>query len=89
MLLIKNKCLWRSFSYFLSIIVFVLLKIEIISSVLFVEIALISEYMIFLIVELINSVVWLVLTFSIPIEDKEVLLSFYKKLHLMDQVGKL
>tara|TARA_B110000483_G_scaffold20243_1_gene22434 strand:- start:348 stop:755 length:408 start_codon:yes stop_codon:yes gene_type:complete len=52
---------------------------EIVSSVLFGETGLMLEYMKFPMVVLITTVVWLVVTFATPAEDKEVLLSFYKK----------
>jgi len=46
---------------------------------LFGETALMPEYMKFPMVVLITTVVWLIVTFATPAEDKEVLLSFYKK----------
>ena len=71
---------WSEISaIFVSGIVSVLFNMEIVSSVLFGETALMPEYMKFPMVVLITSVVWLVVTFSTPAEDKEVLLSFYKK----------
>lgn len=71
---------WSEISaIFVSGIVSVLFNMEVVSSVLFGESALMPEYMKFLMVVLITTVVWLVVTFSTPAEDKEVLLSFYKK----------
>ena len=71
---------WSEISaIFISGIVSILFNMEIVSSVLFGETALMPEYMKFPMVVLITTVVWLVVTFSTPAEDKEVLLSFYKK----------
>ena len=71
---------WSEISaIFVSGLVSVLFNMEIVSSVLFGETALMPEYMKFPMVVLITTVVWLVVTFSTPAEDKEVLLSFYKK----------
>ena len=71
---------WSEISaIFVSGIVSVLLNMEVISSVLFGESALMPEYMKFPMVVLITTGVWLVVTFSTPAEDKEVLLRFYKK----------
>ena len=71
---------WSEISaIFVSGIVSVLFNMEIVSSVLFGETALMPEYMKFPMVVLITTVVWLVVTFSTPAEEKEVLLSFYKK----------
>ena len=71
---------WSEISaIFVSGIVSILFNMEIISSVLFGETALMPEYMKFPMVVLITTVVWLVVTFATPAEDKEVLLSFYKK----------
>jgi Na+/proline symporter len=71
---------WSEISaIFVSGIVSVLFNMEVVSSVLFGESALMPEYMKFTMVVLITTVVWLVVTFSTPAEDKEVLLSFYKK----------
>ena len=71
---------WSEISaIFVSGIVSVLFNMEVISSVLFGESALMPEYMKFPMVVLITTVVWLVVTFSTPAEDEEVLLSFYKK----------
>ena len=71
---------WSEISaIFVSGIVSVLLNMEVISSVLFGESALMPEYMKFPMVVLITTVVWLVVTFATPAENKEVLLSFYKK----------
>ena len=71
---------WSEISaIFVSGIVSVLFNMEVVSSVLFGESALMPEYMKFPMVVLITTVVWLVVTFLTPAEDKEVLLSFYKK----------
>ena len=52
---------------------------HVVSSVLFGESALMPDYMKFPMVVLITTVVWLLVTFSTPAENKEVLLDFYKK----------
>jgi Na+/proline symporter len=71
---------WSEISaIFVSGIVSVLFNMEVVSSVLFGESVLMPEYMKFPMVVLITTVVWLVVTFATPAEDKEVLLSFYKK----------
>ena len=71
---------WSEISaIFVSGIVSVLFNMEVVSSVLFGDSALMPEYMKFPMVVLITTVVWLVVTFLTPAEDKEVLLSFYKK----------
>ncbi|MDG1348983.1 MAG: Na+:solute symporter [Flavobacteriales bacterium] len=71
---------WSEISaIFVSGIVSVLFNMEVVSSVLFGETALMPEYMKFPMVVFITTVVWLVVTFTTPAEDKEVLLSFYKK----------
>ena len=71
---------WSEISaIFVSGIVSVLFNMDVVSSVLFGETALMPEYMKFPMVVLITTVVWLVVTFATPAEDKEVLLSFYKK----------
>jgi len=71
---------WSEISaIFVSGIVSVLFNMEIVSSILFGQTALMPEYMKFPMVVLITTVVWVVVTFATPAEDKEVLLSFYKK----------
>ena len=71
---------WSEISaIFVSGIVSVLFNMEIVYSVLFDETALMPEYMKFPMVVLITTIVWIVVTFATPAEDKEVLLSFYKK----------
>ena len=71
---------WSEISaIFVSGIVSVLFNMEIISSILFGETVLMPEYMKFPMVVLITTFFWLVVTFATPAEDKEVLLSFYKK----------
>ena len=71
---------WSEISaIFVSGIVSILFNMEIVTSVLFGETTLMPEYMKFPMVVMITTVVWLVVTFATPAEDKEVLLSFYKK----------
>jgi len=71
---------WSEISaIFVSGFVSVLFNMDVVSSVLFGETALMPEYMKFPMVVLITTVVWVVVTFATPAEDKEVLLSFYKK----------
>ena len=71
---------WSEISaIFVSGIVSILFNMEVISSVLFGEAALMPEYMKFPMVVLITTVLWLVVTFLTPAEKKEILLSFYKK----------
>ncbi len=64
---------------FVSGIVSILFNMNIISSVLFGNTGLMPEYMKFPMVVLITTLVWLVVTFLTPAEDKKVLLNFYKK----------
>ncbi len=71
---------WSEISaIFVSGIVSILFNMKVISSLLFGEAALMPEYMKFPMVVLITTVVWLVVTFITPAENKKVLLSFYKK----------
>ena len=71
---------WSEISaIFVSGIVSILFNMEIVTSVLYGETTLMPEYMKFPMVVMITTVVWLVVTFATPAEDKEVLLSFYKK----------
>jgi len=71
---------WSEISaIFVSGIVSILFNMEIVTSVLFGETTLMPEYMKFPMLVMITTVVWLVVTFATPAEDKEVLLSFYKK----------
>ena len=71
---------WSEISaIFVSGIVSILFNMEVISSALFGKTALMPEYMKFPMVVLITTVVWLVVTFATPAENKQVLLSFYKK----------
>ena len=71
---------WSEISaIFVSGIISVLFNMESVYSIFFGETGLMAEYMKFPMVVLITSVVWLVVTFSTPAEDKELLLSFYKK----------
>jgi Na+/proline symporter len=71
---------WSEISaIFVSGIVSILFNMQAVSSILFGETALMPEYMKFPMVVLITTVVWLVVTFTTPAEQKEVLLSFYKK----------
>jgi hypothetical protein len=53
---------------------------QIISDVLFGENALMPEYMKFPLVVIITTIIWIVVTFATPPENKEVLLNFYKKI---------
>ena len=64
---------------FVSGVVSILFNMNIISSVLFGNIGLMPEYMKFPMVVLITTLVWLIVTFLTPAEDKKVLLNFYKK----------
>jgi len=71
---------WSEISaIFVSGIVSILFNIDVISSVLFGDSALMPDYMKFPMVVLITTVVWLLVTFLTPAEDKEILLNFYKK----------
>ena len=71
---------WSEISaIFVSGIVSVLFNMHIVSNFLFGENALMPEYMRFPMIVLITTIVWLVVTFSTPAENKDVLLSFYKK----------
>ncbi len=64
---------------FVSGVVSILFNMNIISSVLFGNTGLMPEYMKFPMVVLITTLVWLIVTFLTPAEDKKVLLNFYKK----------
>ena len=66
-------------SIFVSGIVSVLFNMQIISDVLFGENALMPEYMRFPMVVIITTIIWILVTFATPAENKEVLLNFYKK----------
>lgn len=71
---------WSEISaIFVSGIVSILFNIQFISSVLFSDGGLMPVYMKFPMVVIITTIVWLLITFLTPPEDKEVLLSFYKK----------
>ncbi len=60
-------------------IVSILFNMEVVASVLFGEHALMPDYMRFPMVVIITTIIWLVVTFITPAEDKDVLLDFYKK----------
>ena len=80
---------WSEISaIFVSGLVSILFNIDVISSALFGDSTLMPDYMKFPMVVLITTVVWLLVTFSTPAEDKGVLLSFYIKQLLEVQVGK-
>ena len=71
---------WSEISaIFVSGIVSILFNVDVISSALFGDSALMPDYMKFPMVVLITTVVWLLVTFSTPAENKEVLFNFYKK----------
>jgi Na+/proline symporter len=71
---------WSEISaIFVSGIVSILFNMEVISTFLFGETALMPEYMKFPMVVIITTIVWLFVTFVTPAENKEVLLNFYKK----------
>ena len=72
---------WSEISaIFVSGIVSILFNMQIISDVLFGENALMPEYMKFPLVVIITTIIWIVVTFATPPENKEVLLNFYKKI---------
>ena len=72
---------WSEISaIFVSGIVSILFNMQIISDVLFEENALMPEYMKFPMVVIITTIIWIVVTFATPPENKEVLLNFYKKI---------
>ena len=72
---------WSEISaIFVSGIVSILFNMQIVSSVLFGENALMPEYMKFPMVVIITTIIWILVTFSTPPENKEVLLNFYKKI---------
>ena len=71
---------WSEISaIFVSGIVSVLFNMQVVSSLLFGETALMPEYMKFPMVVFITTVMWLLVTFATPAENKEVLINFYKK----------
>ncbi len=71
---------WSEISaIFVSGIVSILFNVDVISSALFGDSALMPDYMKFPMVVLITTVVWILVTFSTPAENKEVLFNFYKK----------
>jgi len=72
---------WSEISaIFVSGIVSILFNMQIISDVLFGENALMPEYMKFPMVVIITTIIWILVTFATPPENKEVLLNFYKKI---------
>ena len=64
---------------FVSGIISILFNMEIVSSVLFGIEGLFAAYMKFPLVVMITTVVWLLVTFLTPAEDKQVLNLFYEK----------
>jgi Na+/proline symporter len=71
---------WSEISaIFVSGIVSILFNMQVVSSVLFGDGALLPDYMKFPMVVLITTVVWLLVTFLTPPEDNKVLLNFYKR----------
>lgn len=71
---------WSEISaIFVSGIVSILFNIQSISTVLFGENALMPEYMKYPMVVILTTIVWVVVTYATPAENKEVLLNFYKK----------
>ena len=71
---------WSEISaMFVSGIISILFNMEIVSSVLFGTEGLFADYMKFPLVVMITTVVWLLVTFLTPAEDKQVLNSFYEK----------
>lgn len=71
---------WSEISaMFVSGIVSILFNMETVSSELFGKEALFANYMKFPLVVMITTIVWLVVTFLTPAEDKQVLKSFYEK----------
>ncbi len=71
---------WSEISaIFTSGIISVLFNMKTISFILFGDTAIMPEYMKFPMVVLITTVVWLVVTYITPAENKDVLLSFYRK----------
>ena len=71
---------WSEISAILvSGIVSILFNMQVVSSVLFGDGALLPDYMKFPMVVLITTVVWLLVTFLTPPEDNKVLLNFYKR----------
>ena len=72
---------WSEISaIFVSGIVSILFNMQIISDVLFGENALMPEYMKFPLVVIITTIIWMLVTFATPPENKEVLFNFYKKI---------
>jgi len=72
---------WSEISaIFVSGIVSILFNMQIISDVLFGGNALMQEYMKFPMVVIITTIIWILVTFATPPENKEVLLNFYKKI---------
>lgn len=71
---------WSEISaMFVSGIISILFNMEIVSSVLFGTEGLFADYMKFPLVVIFTTVVWLLVTFLTPAEDKQVLNSFYEK----------
>ena len=71
---------WSEISaIFSSGIVSILFNIEFLESILFAEGAFMPEYLKFPMVVLLTTIIWVVVTYLTPPEDKEVLLNFYKR----------
>ena len=71
---------WSEISaIFFSGVVSIIFNMQIFSNVLFGENALMPEYMKFPSVVIITTIIWVLVTFATPSENKEVLLNFYKK----------
>lgn len=71
---------WSEISaIFSSGIISILFNIEFLESILFAEGAFMPEYLKFPMVVLLTTIIWVVVTYLTPPEDKEVLLNFYKR----------
>ena len=71
---------WSEISaIFFSGVISIIFNMQIFSNVLFGENALMPEYMKFPSVVIITTIIWVLVTFATPAENKEVLLNFYKK----------
>ena len=71
---------WSEISaIFSSGVISILFNIEFVDSILFADGALMPEYFKFPMVVLLTTIIWVVVTYLTPSEDKEVLLNFYKR----------
>ncbi len=71
---------WSEISaIFFSGVISIIFNMQTFSNVLFGENALMPEYMKFPSVVIITTIIWVLVTFATPAENKEVLLNFYKK----------